>query len=155
MFDIFINWNKKNQKTMSKTYPFLPRMYVNVELTKLRVQGLEEKYPYDIERLTAFYLGSINGDIRANFNMDRLGKHHLQLVITIAMYVAVVDGDVTSDREYENLAKRFLLTATNPDYEWFATKGVHSSLELSILLGGDPEAPWFDLEKHLLHNNQL
>lgn len=152
MFGPFSNWNNKCQKIMEKEIASLPDFHPSCSLTKLRLEKLRSDLGIDQEfndRLTAFYLGVINGNTRVRFNVSQLSdEQHLGMIITIGMYCSVVDKEVTSDAEYESRSIEYISILGNSDYEWFTKKGIAASYAAERF-GENPEAAWNSLEVKL------
>ncbi|ABC29381.1 hypothetical protein HCH_02588 [Hahella chejuensis KCTC 2396] len=143
MFNLFKSWREKHESEFEKHHPYLKQIYIGVALTKFRVNELREnlnipRFGEKNRKVNAFYLGSIEGDIRKYFDMTNISMPQLmELMILSAGYSAIRDREVNSDAEWGAMIKE-LQEAFENELDWYRKRG----LGFSGLFDEDPEENW-------------
>ena len=155
LFDNLLPRHKKPERQMTPKMHFIDDLYVMAGLTRLRLDSLRAnlKVPRigDMNRkINAFYLGSIEGDLRRYMDVSKVDMDTLvHLVFGVALYTATKERLIKSDEEWGKLASEYeqaYLATENHEYRKLG-------LGFAGILGADPEENWEKFVEEINRSN--
>ena len=135
---------------LKESVPFIDDLWSLVSTIRMRLVMLRAKsgVPADgtqHQRLTAFYVGAIEGTIREKFPINLTPAQIGELTFALAMYTARKDDVISGDEQWVAMATEFQQVLGDADNARFAQLGVSYALSKAQAA----EAIWTRLEGDL------